>query len=386
MKHYLIIGNGVAGTTAAEYIRKHDAKGEITILSEESFPFYYRIRLNEYISGEIDKESLIAKNDEWYTERKIRLITDVRITEADPEKRLIKSSNNEQFSYDLLLIATGSKAFVPPIPGTEKPGVFTLRSVDDAKQIIQFCKNRSKVLLLGGGLLGLETGNALRKQGKEVTVIEFFPRLLPRQLDDKGAAKLKNIMEEMGFSFRLGAITKEITGAKTVESVVLESNEVIPTETVILSAGVRPNLELAKCLGLSCGKGITVDSQLRTSRPDIFAAGDVAEFEHVIYGIWPAAMEQGKAAGTNMANAEMEYHGSLMANKLKVVGIDLASAGEINVENKFEEKINETDTGYRKIVIDNNHVIGCIMLGDTSGFSAITRAITEKTDVSELKL
>ena len=378
MKRYLIIGNGVAGTSAAEQIRKHDNNGDITIISDEKYPFYYRIRLNEYISGDIDKNALTGKKAEWYAEQKIQLITGVSVTGADPAKQYIITDSGQKYFYDFLLIATGSRSFVPPIQGVNKKGVFTLRTLNDAGRIVSFCEKIDKVVLIGGGLLGLETGNALRKKGKQVTVVEFFPRLLPKQLDTRGAERLKKIMENMGFSFRLGATTKKITGTNVVESVMLENEKSIPADMVIMSAGVRPNLELGQLLGLSCNKGIIVDSALKTSNPTIFAAGDVAEFENVLYGIWPAAMQQGRTAGTNMAGGAMAYQGSVMANKLKVIGIDLASAGEIDVENRFTSKIEETDTVYKKIVFDNHRIIGCIMLGDTSDFNTFTRLIAEK--------
>jgi nitrite reductase (NADH) large subunit len=385
MKRYLIIGNGVAGTTAADYLRRHDKKNEITILTDEDLPFYYRIRLNDFISGEIEKEGLIAKKPEWYAERRIKLLTGARVTGADPEKQWVVTAGNEKIPYDLLLIATGSKSFVPPIQGVAREGVFTLRSVADAEQISSFADRCDHALLIGGGILGLETGKALRKKGKKVMVVEFFPRLMPRQLDVRGAGRLQKRLEDMGFSFRLGVTVREITGRNGVESVVLNNDEVIAADMVIISAGVRPDLELAKQLGLACGHGITVDDALRTSRPEIFAAGDVAEFADTLYGIWPAAMEQGRIAGINMAGTHEKYHGSVMANKLKVVGIDLASAGEIDAENRFPAQIRETDTVYRKIVLDDNRIIGCILLGDTSDFAAITRAINEKTGITAMK-
>lgn len=384
MKKYLIIGNGVAGTTAAEEIRRHDQRGAITILSQETLPFYYRIRLNDYLSGEIGEQALIARKPEWYAEHGITLKTGVRATGSEPDPQVVVTSTNERLPYDALLIATGSKSFVPPIQGADKPGVFTLRTVDDARRIISFCQTIDRVVLIGGGLLGLEAGKALRGRGKQVTVVEFSPRLLPRQLDERGAERLKAIMEELGFAFHLGAATKEITGTTSPDGVVLASGEVIPAEMVIISAGVRPNLELAPGLGLACNKGIVVDSTLRTNRPQIFAAGDVAELNGVIHGIWPTAMQQGKAAGANMAGVEMTYQGTVNANKLKVVGIDLASAGEIDAENRFSSKIEETEAVYKKIVCDDNrHIIGCIMLGDTSNFAATTRAINEKKVLDE---
>ncbi len=192
-------------------------------------------------------------------------------------------------------------------------------------------------------------------------------------------------MEEMGFSFRLGAKTQEIMGDDQLKGVLLEGGETLSTEMVIISAGVRSNLELAGPLGLDFEKGIKVDERLRTSQPDIYAAGDVAEFKGIPYGIWPAAMEQGKIAGINMAGGDMIYEGTTMANTLKVVGIDLASAGNIDAENELESKIVTAEKRYKKIVIENDQIIGCIMLGDTKGFNRITKAMSEKHDVSQIK-
>jgi nitrite reductase (NADH) large subunit len=385
MTQYLIIGNGVAGTTAAEEIRRRDKEGAITIVTEESVPFYWRIQLNEYISGDLKEEKLWARKPEWYKDQGIDLKLKTRIQGGDVKEKVVISLDNRKLPYDRLLVATGSHSFVPPIRGADKKGVFTLRSFQDARDIMDWAKNIKEVVMIGGGLLGLEAGNALRKMGKKVMVVEFFPRLLPRQLDIPGAERLQAIMEAMGFSFRLGAKTQEITGDGAVKGVRLEGGETLKAEMVIVSAGVRPNLDLAKALGLEHDKGIKVDERMRTNQPDVFAAGDVAEFKGIPYGIWPAAMQQGKVAGNNMADGEAIYEGTVMANTLKVVGIDLASAGEIDVENKFEAKTLTDDKQYKKVVIHNNQVIGCIMLGDTNGFSRVTKMMAEKQDVSGIE-
>lgn len=385
MKKYLIIGNGVAGTTAAEHIRKTDPKGQITIVTDETLPFYYRIRLNEFISGDIKEEALVAKKEEWYRNHRIDLKLDTRMTGADPEKKVAIAGDNQEYPYDVLLVAAGSHSFVPPIRGADKNGVFALRSIQDARDIVTRAGSLQDVILIGGGLLGLEAGNALRKLGKKITVVEFFPRLLPRQLDVDGAGRLQAIMEDMGFSFRLGAKTEEITGEDQVTGVRLEDGETLSAGMVIISAGVRPNLELAEALGLEKDKGIKVDERLRTSRPDVYAAGDVAEFRGFPYGIWPAAMEQGKIAGINMAGGTASYDGTTMANTLKVVGIDLASAGDIDADHKFESQVVQDEKVYKKIVIDDHRIIGCIMLGDTKGFQKVTGMMSDKLDVSGIK-
>jgi nitrite reductase (NADH) large subunit len=384
-KKYLIIGNGVAGTTAAEFIRKQDVKGKITIVTEETLPFYYRIRLNEYISADISEQTLVAKKTQWFKDNDIDLKLRTRIAGAEPQQKVIVSEKNQRFYYDLLLIATGSHSFVPPIKGYGLKGVFTLRTIKDAHEISIFAKNTEHVVLIGGGLLGLETGYALRKLGKKVTVVEFFPRLLPRQLDVDGAFMLQQKLEEMGFHFRLGAKTLDIIGDnQTTKGVLLEGGEVLAADMIIISAGVRSNLEMADALGLEYNKGIKVDEYMRTTRADIYSAGDVMEFKETVYGIWPAAMEQGKIAGINMSGGNIIYKGTTMANTLKVAGIDLASAGDIDPENKFESKIVRDEKTYKKIVINNDRIIGCIMLGDKKSFNRVIKAIQEKHYASEV--
>ncbi len=191
-------------------------------------------------------------------------------------------------------------------------------------------------------------------------------------------------MKKMGFSFRLGAKTKEIMGSGKVSGVALEGGETLDADMVIISAGVRPTMELAESLGLETDKGVKVDDSLRTNKQNIYAAGDVAEHKGFPYGIWPAAFEQGKIVGANMAGGSETYHGTTMANVLKVVDVDLASAGEIDVENKFDAKTKTGEGLYKKIVIDNNKIIGCIMLGDTSKFNAAKKAMEQKADADKV--
>lgn len=385
MANHLIIGNGVAGTTAAENIRKLDKAGKITIVTEESTPFYYRMRLPDFISGDLAEDKLSAKKDQWYKDQGIELKLETRIQGADPGKKTVSTQSGLQIPYDRLLIATGSRSFIPPMKGSDKKGVFALRTIQDARDIVAWAKNIQKVVLIGGGLLGLEAGNALRKLGKNLTVVEFFPRLLPRQLDVTGGGRLQKIMEGMGFSFRLGAKTQEIKGEDRASGVLLEGGELLPGEMVIISAGVRPSLELAKALNLDHDKGVKVDEQMRTNQSGIYAAGDVAEFKGMPYGIWTAATEQGQIAGTNMAGGNALYKGTVMANTLKVIGIDLASAGNIDAENKLESKVLTDEKAYKKIVLENDQIVGCIMLGDTKGFTKITKLMSEKQNVSQIK-
>ena len=381
MKKYLIIGNGVAGTTAAENIRANDATGEIIIVSDEDIPFYYRVRLPDYLGGGVAESELIAKKEAWYDEQKISLRLNTRITAAKPVLKHVLTADGLNLAYDRLLLANGSRPFIPPITGAGMKEVFVLHTIHDVRQISQAAEKISSVVIIGGGLLGLEAANALHKLGKSITVVEFFPRLLPRQLDNEGAARLQHFFEKMNFSFRLGTTTKEIAGDDRAEHVILKNGDVIPTEMVIISAGVRPNLKLAKMLGVNTDKGVIVDKYMQTSQADIFAAGDVIEFEGRIYGIWPAAVEQGKTAGINISGGKTAYEGTTLSNILKVAGIDLASVGEIDEENRFESKIVAVHDIYKKVVIDNGKIIGCIMLGDRKHFNRISKAISSGEDI-----
>jgi nitrite reductase (NADH) large subunit len=385
MTQYLIIGNGVAGTTAAENIRLKDKTGKITLVTDEDLPFYSRIRLNEYIAGDISEDELVIRKEQWYRDRNIDLVMSTRITGANPGGKTMSSDAGKEFLYDKLLLATGSHSFIPPIKGAETGGVFALRNVADARKIISAADEGESVVIIGGGLLGLETGNGFVKRGKSVTVVEFFPRLLPRQLDTPGAKKLQDIMEGMGFSFRLGAKTQEITGSDRAEGVALEGGEHLKADLVVISAGVRPNMELAELMGLECDKGIIADKYLSAGGGDIYVAGDAAQFGPMPYGIWPAASEQGKIAGLNMAGEKTEYTGTPMANTLKIVGIDLASAGEIDDENEHESIVVDEGTTYKKLVIEGSEIIGVIMLGQKEGFNKITSAMKEKKNISRYK-
>ena len=385
MTKYVIVGNGVAGFTAAQNIRKIDAQGEISIVSNEDLPPYYRIRLNDYIAGEVSEQGLQLKNPSWYQENSIDLLLNTEVETGDPEKKIIVTTEGSQIEYDKLLIATGSHSFIPPVEGADKEGVFALRNIHNAREISQWAQGVENVVMIGGGLLGLETANALRKLGKRVVVVEFFPRLLPRQLDEEGAAKLRSNMEKMGFEFKLGLKTKTLQGEDIVNTALLDNGDEIPAEMTVFSAGVRPNIQLASSMDLQLNKGIVVDDYLQTSDPDIYAAGDVAEWSGTLYGIWQPAMEQGQIAGANMAGESDIYQGTTMSTKLKVVGIDLASAGEIDTEGKYESKVYSEGDAYKKVIIDNNRIIGCIMLGDLQDFNRITKIMGDGTDVSEIK-
>jgi nitrite reductase (NADH) large subunit len=384
---YIIIGNGVAGTTAAYNIRRLDSNGEITILTEESLPFYSRIRLIDYLAGGVDGKGLVIYKEDWYKKNNIRLMLKTRVSDIDKDKKQVITSDNKRLQYDRLLLATGAISFIPPIPGADKKGVFSLRTFKDANEIINYAGDGKSALLIGGGVLGLEAGNSLRKRGLRISVVEFFQRLLPRQMDHEGAEILKAQMQEMGFSFYLGAKTREIIGDDRVKGIILEDRTKIDCDLIIISAGIRPQAELPKRLGLKINKGVIVNDRMETEIKDIYAAGDLIEHRGVFYGIWHASQKQGEIAGINMAGGDAIYTGTIPLNILKVAGIDLASVGDIDIEGRYDAIVKKDEQRYiyKKLVIKDSILVGCILYGDISHYREVLKAIEEKRDIDTLR-
>ncbi len=387
MNRYLIIGNGVAGARAAVKIREKDSQGEVHIFTDEAYPFYYRVRFPEFVAGEVTIKEITIHTREFYQGKNITLHLEEPIIEVFPEKKEVRNREGKTYAYDLLLVATGGNAFVPPIQGREKKGVFTLRTMKDAIEMKAFSEKVGQAILIGGGLVGLETGGALLRRGIKVSVIEQNPRILPRQMDPEGAHILQTKMENMGFSFYLNGQTEEILGEDRVEGVRLKDGRVIEGQMAIISAGVRPNVELARKMGIEIKNGVLVNDRLETTAKDIFAAGDVAEHKGRVYGIWPAAQKQGEIAGVNMAGGNESYGGTVVSNTLKVVGIDLTAAGEIDPEGRLEcvVRSDREKCHYCKVTFKEDKVVGCIFLGETKGKAELLNAIERGGPAKELK-
>ena len=383
---YLIVGGGVAGVMAAQAIARADPTAQVHIFGAEPHPYYQRPRLWEFIAGKIERDALYFRPPVWYAERGIHLHLGVRVTEIDPHAHRLTLADSSRVEYDRLLLAMGGHPFVPPFEGVRKKGVFTLRTLEDALAIKEYAQGIATAAVIGGGLLGLETARALLSPGLEVSVIEFVPHLLPRQLDVEGAQILQSRLEALGLRIVTDAATEAILGDERAVGVRLKDGRVIDGELVLISTGIRSRVELAREAGLEVNRGMVVDEQLRASATDVYAAGDVAEFEGVVYGIIPAAIEQARAAAMNMvSSSSATYGGTVPATTLKIVGIDLICLGEATAtgdEFTILRRSDAADGVYRRLALREGKIVGAILLGDTQNVQSLKKLIATGRDVS----
>jgi nitrite reductase (NADH) large subunit len=381
----VIIGNGLAGTMAAKTLRELDPLVEVVVFAEEKYPYYPRPNLIEYIAGKLPYERIFAFSEEWHVRQKIDIRLGNAVRKIHPRSREVELDGDRREPYDVLLIANGASASVPPIKGVDKKGVFALRTLDDAQAIIDYVQDHRQVVIIGGGLLGLEIARAIRSRGAEVEVVEFFDRLLPRQLDVQGASVLRSQIEGLGIRVRLGVTTEEILGQEDVKGIRLKGGADVSADMAVIAAGVRPNLGLPQDAGLTTDRGLVVDDRLRTSHPQVFAAGDSIQHRGKVYGIIPASFDQARTVAYNMLGEEKKYEGTIPANTLKVVGLYVTSLGLANPEGQgYEEirKFKKEEGIYKKVVLQDGALVGAIWMGTKKGVSEIARAVTAKTKVN----
>jgi len=384
----IIVGNGLAGTIAAKTLREMDKNVEIDIFTEEKYNYYPRPNLIEFLAGKLSFEKIFAFPEKWYAEQNMNVQLEKPVTRILPDSKEVEIVGGIKEKYEFLILASGSLAFVPPIKGVEKQGVFTLRTLDDAFSLIEYTKSSRRVTVIGGGLLGLETARAIKSRGVDVEVVEFFSHLLPRQLDEQGASLLKDQIEEMGIGIHLGLTCEEVLGQEKVAGLRFKGGQEIRTEVALVAAGVRPNVRIAQDAGLETDRGLIVNDYLQSSRPEILGAGDVTQHAGQVYGIIPASFNQARIAAQNALSQKQKYEGTIPSNTLKVVGLDLTSIGTVNPEDESYEEVRREDREqgvYKKIVLRNGEVCGLISMGTKKGVSEIGRLISQKTNVEKWK-
>jgi nitrite reductase (NADH) large subunit len=384
----IIVGNGLGGTVAAKTLREIDSEVEIDIFAEEKYRYYPRPNLIEFLAGNLPVEKIFAYPEEWYSQQKIEVHLKKPVKKLIPDSQEIEVEGGGKETYDSLLLAAGSFPFVPPFKGAEEQGVFTVRTLDDALEILEYQKNHNRVAVIGGGLLGLEIARALSLRGASVEVVEFFEYLLPRQLDKQGSSLLKSQIEKMGMNIHLGLATEEILGQEEVKGLKFKGGQELEVDMAIVAAGIRPELELGREAGLDTDRGLVVDDFLQSSDPKIFAAGDILQHRGKIYGIIPATFAQARLAASNILGQKKKYEGTIPWNTLKVAGLYLTSIGLINPENESQEEIKEErkEEGiYKKVILQEGIIVGAVWVGTKKGVDHLSRAISEKKNIEKWK-
>ena len=389
MKDLIVVGNGMAPSRALEKLNEGNPDAyNVTIFNAEPRVSYNRVMLSPVLSGEAEFEKTIIHGDDWYFKHNFILYRGCPVTGIDRKARTVKATNGIAEPYDKLLIATGSAPVILEVPGRDKQGVLSYRDLDDVKAMLAAAETRRQAVVIGGGLLGLEAAAGLRNRGMEVTVVHRNPTLMDRQLDETAGHLLQRAIESLGIRVLTGRHTKAITGNEHVEGVLFRDGSSIQADLVVMAVGIRPSVWLAENAGLEVKRGIVVDEHMRTSDPDILAIGECAEFEGAVYGLLAPLYEMANvAAATLLGDGELKFENRVTAAQLKVTGIDLYSAGDFaDGDNREEIVLRDPNQGvYRRLVIEDNRLVGTVLYGDTSSMGWYYQMIKDKTDISGIR-
>ncbi|NIS62828.1 MAG: FAD-dependent oxidoreductase [Proteobacteria bacterium] len=387
---YIIIGGSAAGVSAIEAIRSLDRTSQIELFTDEETPLYSRVLLTYYIAGAISKEELHFRPLEFFKENGVTPHLGTKVRTVSPDSKSIHTEDGKNHSFNKLLIATGSSPKVLDIPGVDKEGVYGLRNMEHAQNILKHSEKTGVVCILGGGLIGLRDGYALAARGLKVKMIVRSNRVLSQMLDEESSAMVQERLQEHGIEIKTGRDAVEILGNRSAEGVVLDNGEKVDCQMVIIGKGVDPNVGLVSSTGIEVKEGIVADEHMRTSVPDIYVAGDVAQTYDIsrdrtaINAIWPCAFEQGRIAGLNMAGQEAKYVGSFRMNSLDIYGLPAVSMGVTrpNGDGLQEVKRRTRDT-YRKLVLEDGRIVGAIFVGQIQKAGFLSTLLRKRVNVSD---
>jgi nitrite reductase (NADH) large subunit len=396
----VVIGNGMAGARAVEEILARGGADlfDIVMFGEEPYGNYNRILLSNVVNGAQEASDIFLNSLAWYTENNVRLHAGIKALSIDRVGRHVVGTCGIVEDYDKLIIATGSRAFIPPIKNIEgedgrlRPGVFGFRTLDDCHAIVAEASRAKRAAVIGGGLLGLEAARGLMTHGCEVHVVHLSSSLMNQQLDRPGGAILRSIMEEMGVRVHVDKSTTEVLGNGHVTGLAFKDGSTLDCDMVVVSAGIKPNCEIATRCGLTVGRAIVVDNQMRSVDDfNVYVVGECAEHQGRVYGLVAPLWEQAKVLADHVTekNTQAGYYGSKLATKLKVMGVELASMGITDATEEDDEVVqfSEPKRGrYKKLVIRKGRLAGAIMMGDLSKVAYLTQAFDKNTPLPEDRL
>ena len=394
MKEQLVVvGNGMAGMrTVEELLKIAPDKYDITVFGEEPHGNYNRIMLSPLLAGEKTLDDIMINDLEWYKTNNITLNAgrEKRVNSVDRKNKVVISDDGTKAPYDRLLLATGSKPFIIPVPGKDLEGVIAFREISDVDTMLDAAKNKRHAIVIGGGLLGLEAANGLLKQNMDVTVVHNLDVLMNRQLDATSADYLKVALEQKGIKFRMGANTSclESDEQGNVKSIKFDTGETLPADIVVMAAGIRPNTELAQSIGLHCERGIVVNDTMQTFDPSVYAIGECIQHRGELFGLVAPIWDQAKVCANHLAGFGIGiYKNKEVSTKLKVTGIDLFSAGDFLGDNDSENIVfQDPNRGvYKKVVLKDDRIIGAVLYGDTVDGSWYFQLMRDKTSVADFR-
>ena len=385
----VVIGNGMAGMRTVEELRKlAPDMYDITVFGAEPHGNYNRILLSPVLAGEKSMEDIMLNTREWYVQHGITLHAGDPVEHIDRRKRIVRARSGLEVRYDRLLIATGSKPFIIPVPGHQLPGVLAFRDIQDVESMLAMARNHRHAVVIGGGLLGLEAANGLQRQGMSVTVVHVTDALMNQQLDKPAALLLQKALESKGLKFMMNAQTAEIVGPDRVRAVRFKDDSEIPADLVVMTAGVRPNIDLAKSAGLHCERAIVVDDTLQTYDPRVYAVGECVQHRSATFGLVAPIWDQARVCGAHLAGAGVRrYVQQTSPTRLKVTGVDLYSVGDfVGGEGSEDLVLRDARRGvYKRLVLRDGRVTGAVLYGDVKDGPWYFNLIQNRTDITPIR-
>ncbi|MFB5196080.1 nitrite reductase large subunit NirB [Neobacillus sp. KR4-4] len=385
----VLIGNGMAGVRCMEEIlREAPDLYEITIFGAEPHLNYNRIQLSAVLQGSTTFDDITINDRNWYNEQNIELFTGETVLKIDTEKQELLTDKGRRHPYNRLIIATGSMPFLLPVPGKDIEGVVTFRTIEDCQKMMETAKYYHKAKVIGGGVLGLEAAKGLLNLGMEVTVVHNGPHLMERQLDETAAKLLQTELEKQGLRFLFEKETKEICGSNRVERVSFKDGTEAAADLVVMAAGVRPNIQLAKESGIATNRAILVNDYMETNIPNIYAVGECVEHRGMVYGLVKPLYDQGKVLAKRICGLRGKgYEGTVLSTQLKISGVDVFSVGQFSCDDRLQSIVifDELDGVYKKMVFEKSRMVGAVLFGDTSDRTRLLDMIMKRQDVSDLE-
>ncbi len=384
----VVIGAGMASGRVLEHLTEMAPDAyDITLINAEPRGSYNRIMLSPVLAGEKTYDDIVTHDDAWYAERQISTKFGVPVSHVDREAKRVTLKDGETLVYDKLLFATGSTPFMIPLPGHDLEGVIAYRDLEDTQRMMSLNAGQ-KAVVIGGGLLGLEAAAGMASRGVEVTVVHLMGHLMERQLDEAAGYLLRKALTDKGITVHCSANSKEILGTNgKVTALVLDDGTELPCDLLVMAVGIRPNVALAQDAGLQVGRGIEVNDQMQTSDPNILAVGECVEHQGAVFGLVAPLYDQAEVAAQTLLGTPATYVQKELSTKLKVTGCDLFSAGDFSDAEGRENILFSNPAGgsYRRLVLENNTIVGAVMYGDTSDSSWFYTLIRDKTDISAIR-